>query len=63
VNFFDADGLSGEDGAEVDFLLAQTVITMLYLRKYFALSSEKLAHKVTAIPAQDSSREAAKLYC
>ena len=24
MNFFDADGLSGEDGAEVDFLLAQT---------------------------------------
>jgi hypothetical protein len=24
VNFFDADGLSGEDGAEVDFFPAQT---------------------------------------
>jgi hypothetical protein len=24
VNFFDADGLSGEDGAEVEFFLAQT---------------------------------------
>jgi hypothetical protein len=24
VDFFDADGLSGEDGAEVDFFLAET---------------------------------------